>query len=75
MRTTIDIPDALYRQMKEKAAREGTTVKKLILSSVEAKMGSVGAPKSRIKVPVIKSKRPGTLKLTNEQIYEMIDFP
>ena len=35
MRTTIDIPDALYRRMKARAATEGRPAKTLILQAVE----------------------------------------
>jgi plasmid stability protein len=34
MRTTVDIPDALYRELKTRAAREGTSMKEIILRSV-----------------------------------------
>jgi uncharacterized protein with von Willebrand factor type A (vWA) domain len=35
MRTTLDLPDALLRQLKTKAALEGTTLKALMRSLVE----------------------------------------
>ncbi len=30
---------------------------------------------AELTIPVIPSKRPGTLELTNEQIYKVIDLP
>ena len=38
MRTTVDIPDALYRELKSKAAREKRSVKELILRGVEVEL-------------------------------------
>ena len=35
MRITIDIPDALYRQLMARAAREKRSIKELILQCVE----------------------------------------
>jgi hypothetical protein len=38
MRTTVDIPDSLYRDLKGRAASEGCSVKELILRGVEAEL-------------------------------------
>jgi hypothetical protein len=35
MRTTVDLPDELFRQLKARAALLGTTVKELLASYVE----------------------------------------
>ena len=75
MRTTVDIPDPLYRRLKAKAAKESTTVKQIILLSVEKELQTRARKKDRIQLPIVKSKKPGTLHLTNEQIYEIIPFP
>jgi hypothetical protein len=78
MRTTVDIPDALYRELKSRAASEGTTVKQLILHSVLATIrpGSSGASRKRVGLaPVIQSKNPGSLRLGPEGVYEYIPFP
>ncbi|MYD86816.1 MAG: antitoxin [Acidobacteria bacterium] len=34
MKTTVDIPDALYRQAKIRAAEEGTTLRALLVNSL-----------------------------------------
>jgi hypothetical protein len=76
MRTTIDIPDPLYRQLKSRAAREGCSVKQLILRGVEGELQVSHKPRRRrITLPLIASKRPGTLEIDNAQIYEIIPFP
>ena len=70
MRITIDIPDAIYRRLKSRAARERTCAKKLILRGIERVL-----LRQTIKLPIVRSKRPGTLLLDNARIYEVISFP
>ncbi len=73
MRTTVDIPDPAYRELKAKAALEGCTVKDLVIRMVERELrGPVTKKKRRIRLPLIGSDRPGTLHLTNEQINEIL---
>ena len=75
MRTTVDIPDPLYRALKKKAAHEGQTVKEFVLRGLELVLrSSPSKPKPR-RPPVIDSDEPGTLELDNAKIYEIIPFP
>jgi hypothetical protein len=76
MRTTVDIPDPVYRRLKTHAASEGSSAKELILRGVELILKK-GPRKSRrrVKLPLIRSKQPGTLELDNDRIYEIISFP
>ena len=76
MRTTIDIPDAQYRQLKSRAATQGKTVKELVLRGVEVVLSDEQAPRPRrLKLPLIRSKSPGTLEMDNQRIYDLIGFP
>ena len=76
MRTTIDIPDALYRKLKARAAGQGRPAKALILEGVEqllkAKPAGAGRP---VTLPLVKSRRPGSLRIDNARIYDVISFP
>ncbi len=76
MRTTVDIPDAMYRRLKTRAANEGSSAKALILRGVKdvlkAKQRTTGR---RISLPIVPSKRPGSVELDNARIYEIIAFP
>jgi hypothetical protein len=74
MRTTVDIPDEMYRAIKVLAAERGTTVRELMLQGVEMVRRQPPTAGKRFTVPVIQSKRPGTLHLTNEQIDELTAF-
>ncbi|HEV2102300.1 MAG TPA: hypothetical protein VGR58_05930 [Candidatus Acidoferrum sp.] len=75
VRTTVDIPAPLYRKLKEQAAVQGRSVRELILVGVQATLLKTEKPKSRrLKVPLIVSDGP-PVELTNEQIYEYVEFP
>jgi len=76
MRTTGDIPDLVYRRLKTEAAQRGCSVKELVLRGVKAELeGGKPARKAQtVSLPIIDSKRPGWLRLTNQQINEIL-FP
>jgi hypothetical protein len=76
MRTLVDIPDVMYRRLKTRAASEGSSAKALILRGVEQVL-KARRPKSRrtVVLPIVRSKRPGTMRLDNAKIYEIISFP
>lgn len=76
MKTTVDIPDALYRELKSKAAREKCSIKELILRGIEAELRQRCKKRTRrVTLPLIRSKKPGTLDIDNAGIYELISFP
>jgi hypothetical protein len=75
MRTTVDIPDALYRALKKKAAHEGHSVKELLLRGVEQELRAKPKSSRKRRPPIVDSDRPGTLKLDNAKIFEIIPFP
>jgi hypothetical protein len=74
MRTTIDIPDETYRKLKVKAALEGQTVREIALRGIQKELGSAEttSPRKRFHIPVIRSEHPGTLRLTNEDIDDIL---
>jgi hypothetical protein len=75
MRTTIDIPDETYRDLKVKAAQEGTPVRQIVLRGIQRELEGAGEkPVRKLQLPLIRSSRPGTLHLTNEQIDELTAF-
>ncbi len=76
MRTTVDIPGPVYRRLKSRAAREGSSAKELILRGVEQVLKQRRRKsRRRVKLPIVRSKRPATLELDNAKIYETISFP
>jgi hypothetical protein len=76
MKTTVDIPDPVYRRLKSRAASEGSSAKELILRGVqEVLKRGPRKTRGRVKLPIVSSKNPATLELDNEKIYEIILFP
>ena len=77
MRTTVDIPDPMYRELKIRAATEGTTMRKIILEGLDQRLRESEPRETlqRLRLPLIRSKRPGSLKLGEEGVYEYIPFP
>ncbi len=77
MRTTVDIPDPIYRELKTKAASEGRSVKELVLRGVQTVLEPQrpSHPEGQLILPAIESKNPGSLKLGPEGVCEYIPFP
>jgi hypothetical protein len=75
VRTTVDIPAPLYRKLREQAAAKGSSIRELVLAGVKSILLQGQRPPSRrVKFPLIVSKGP-KVNLTNEQIYEHVEFP
>ena len=75
VRTTVDIPEPLYRKLKEQASARGRSVRELVLAGVRSVLleGQRPRPK-RVQFPLIVSAGP-KVELTNKQIYEHVEFP
>ena len=80
MRTTIDLPDELFRQAKARAALDGMRLKDLITRFVEQGLrggaASPGAParRRRSDLPVARAATGRTLPdLTNAEIHRILD--
>ncbi len=71
MRTTIDLPDAVHRKLKARAALEGVSVKEVLLRLVQRELAG-RAEGHRTSFPLIRGKEARQLSLTNEQIDEML---
>ena len=68
MRTTIDMPDALFRRTKATAAARGVTLKQIIVNAVEREINDPrkAAPRRRpLNLPVIHLEPGRTLDLTH----------
>lgn len=79
MRTTLDLPDALLRQLKAQAALEGATLKATIRTLVERGMAAGAAvpatpARAPAKLPSIKLGRPLRLKNpSNAALFKLLD--
>jgi hypothetical protein len=64
MRTTVDLPDELFRQAKAQAALEGTPLRDLIETGVRLALAQrkPGRKLQRVRFPLHRSKKPGSLR-------------
>ena len=75
VRTTVDIPRPLYQQLKEQAAARGHSVRELVLAGVKiVLLKRHRVRSSRVTFPLIVSSGP-KVAVSNEVIYEHIEFP
>ncbi len=72
MRTTLDLPDATFRQLKALAAHRGVPLKQVLRSAVERELTASPPRRRRVKFPILDSKEPGTLNLTNADIEDLL---
>ena len=82
IRTTIELPRELHRRIHEAAARKGCSARKLMLEALAAGIESkepeqVSArPVRRLSLdPPLIPPAGRRLNLTNDEIYELIEFP
>lgn len=79
MRTTVDLPDELFRQAKAKAALDGLKLKDLITRFVEQGLREAPPPttllrRQRSKLPVARAATGSTLPdLSNADIQRILD--
>lgn len=76
MRTTIDLPDPLLRQLKSRAALEGTTLKALVLDLVERGLQAPAALRvdGRSALPSISVGSPLALgEMSNAALFDLLD--
>ena len=77
MRTTIDLPDPLFKKLKARVAVDGVKLREFIAGAIETALKPSAAslrPKEFKPLPVIKRKgKPGPLmaKLNNDTIAEL----
>jgi hypothetical protein len=75
MRAVIDIPDSLYRKLKATAARQRCSVNALILRGIKTQLSLSIQLGTRIRLPIVRSKRPGSLRLILRQIFQATQPP
>ncbi|MBV9742940.1 MAG: hypothetical protein JO099_04200 [Acidobacteriia bacterium] len=78
VRTSVDLPRDLHRRLHEAAARRGCSARQLILESIEQAVAQnePARPLRRLSLdPPIVPSRGRPFDLTNEQIYDLIEFP
>ena len=79
VRTSIDLPRELHRQLHEAAARKGCSARQLILASIRCAVedATLVRPRRRrsLDPPIVTAAKRKPFDLNNEQIYQLIEFP
>ena len=73
VRTTLDLPDPMFRDLKTKAARDGVTMKELVKSFVERGLYEKLAEKAVVRSPLPPPREGGSPipSLTNAEMDEL----
>lgn len=74
MKTTIEIPEPLFRQAKARAALDGLSLRDLFLRGLQLSLQTPPAApaRQRANFPLIRAAQP-TPPLTDEQVYAALD--
>jgi plasmid stability protein len=78
MKTTLDLPDELMREIKVRAAREDRKLKDLVAELLREGLTSTSKPSTtrghRVKLPLIRSGHPASPgeELTPERVSEIL---
>lgn len=79
MRTTLDLPDTLFREVKTRAVQQGVTLKDLLAQYIQAGMDAPAtaappAPRPPIPLPYFrKTDGPVTPPHTNAELYAILE--
>ena len=73
MKTTIEIPEPLFRQAKAKAAMDGLTLRELFVRGLQLAVQTPSTPtKKRAAFPLIRAAK-SAQPLTDEQVYAALN--
>ena len=74
-RTTVDLPAPLYRRLKEQAARQGCSIRELLVTGAERVLLEKQPPARKpVRFPLIHSRGP-KVEVPAARLYEFIEFP
>ena len=72
MRTSLELPDGVFRELKLLSVQRGVTLKALIQTAVEMELRGQPASGYRVRTPLVRRKGRGKIDLTNAQIEDLL---
>lgn len=75
MRTTIELPESVYRRGEQVARLQGVTIEEFIVRAFERELKSepdTSSRSSRVTLPLVPSKEPGTLDLKDFNLDDLL---
>jgi hypothetical protein len=75
MRTTVDLPDQLFRKIKALASLNGISLKEYINTALqhEVEGSKLNFNRRRVALPLVPSKSPGSIDLDGEKIAKIME--
>ncbi len=74
MRTTIDIPDPLFRAAKQRAADEGISLREVVLRALQLQLGGARRPGYRFRWRVERGHvQPGVDVTDRDALFDLMD--
>ena len=75
MRTTIDLPDRLFKTAKAISSLQGISLKQFITRAIEHELetGNLKLSSTRVSLPIVRSKRPGSVSISPERIAAILE--
>lgn len=76
MRTTVDIPDNLFKRIKVTASLNGITLKQFITKAIEHEVEaqSLAFEHKKVSLPLVPSKHPGSIALSSDKIAKLLEY-
>ena len=71
MKTTVVLPDAVFRRAKAETAMQGRTLRAFIMDAVVHELErstDESAPSKKVRLPLVRSRRPGALHVSAETL-------
>lgn len=72
MRTTVDLPDDLFRALKVQAARRGETLKDVLTRAVSRELAT-GRTGRRVELPLIGDGAEPSVSVTSDDMAQALD--
>ena len=69
MKTTLELPDDLYRKVKSKAAIDGVRMTDVVIRGLRMALAESAPRRNRVSFPLIPAKR-GAAAITSQQIVD-----
>jgi hypothetical protein len=77
MRTTLDLPDPLFRRAKATASLRGLTLRAFVTQAIDHELGQGGVGSLQrgqpVRLPLVRSSHPGALQMTAERVAEFME--
>jgi hypothetical protein len=71
VRTSLDIPEELHRQIHEAARRRGCSARALILSSIQREIAMSPDARGRVRVPLVRGDGE-PVNPSHDEIYDVL---